>query len=236
MNIALILAGGVGSRMNMADFPKQYIEVQGRPIISYCLRTFEQHPEIDAIMIVADEKWHPYVQEWLQKDGISKFKGFVQPGRTRQLSIYNGLKQMSVFAGSEDIVVIHDAARPLLPAELITSCITANAQADGVMPVLPAKDTFYESGDGSHITRLIKRSTLFAGQAPESFHFGSYYAAHQKLSDAELEKINGSSELAYLQGLNVVMIPGAEINFKITTQADLQMFETYLSGESAQRK
>lgn len=218
----------MGSRMNMEHFPKQYMTVGGRPMISYCLRTFNAHSGIDRIVIVADEAWHDFILACIAKEQIHKFGGFAAPGKTRQLSVLNGLKAMEETAAANDLVIIHDAARPLVPEALITDCLTHNARADGVMPVLPVKDTCYESTDGAHISRLLKRSTLFAGQAPESFRFGSYLAAHQKLSEEELEKISGSSELAYLSGLTVEMIPGAEINFKVTTKEDLQLFASCL--------
>ena len=108
MNIAIILAGGVGSRMKAIDRPKQYIEVKGRPIINYCLKTFEHHKEIDEIYIVADESWQDYIKEWLEKDKITKFKGFAPAGKSRQHSIYNGLIACENSAGEDDTLHIPD--------------------------------------------------------------------------------------------------------------------------------
>lgn len=231
MNIAIILAGGVGSRMKSIDRPKQYIEVKGRPIINYCLKTFQNKKEIDEIYIVADSSWQDYIKEWLEKDGITKFKGFAEAGKSRQHSIYNGLLACENSAGSEDIVIIHDAARPFVTEEIIDGCIRGAEELDGAMPVITVKDTVYCSKDGKSIASLLERSELFAGQAPESFRYGAYRAIHDQATDQELLQTRGSSEIAYKHGMNIRLFEGAEKNFKITTMEDLTNFEAELEKE-----
>jgi 2-C-methyl-D-erythritol 4-phosphate cytidylyltransferase len=232
MNVALILAGGVGNRMKMGNFPKQYLMVRQRPIIDYCLCTFQKHPLIDCIVIVADEQWRGFIDSWLQNSRITKFSAYSAPGENRQLSIFNGLKIIKDTVPTVENVIIHDAARPLIPNELITNCLQGLNEADGVMPVLPVKDTCYQSKDGKHICGFLPRNQLFAGQAPEAFHFNTYLHLHQQLPVEYLLQISGSSEIAYKQGLKVIMIPGAEINFKITTSDDLTLFEKFLDCEA----
>ena len=232
MNIALLLSGGTGSRVG-ATVPKQYIEVGGRLVITYCLQTCAEHADIDAIQIVADSLWHPILLEAMQKCGVEhKFHGFSKPGENRQLSIVNGLEDIRAYAGDEDVVLIHDAARPLLSAEQITSCITGIQGHDGVMPVLPMKDTVYYSTDGKKVSNLLERSCVFAGQAPEAFYLGAYWKANQKLFPDRILTINGSTEPAILDGLDIAMIPGDEGNFKITTGADLDRFREIVKGEA----
>lgn len=230
-NVALILAGGVGSRMKMGSFPKQYLLANDRPIIDYCLRTFQKHPGIDGIVIVADRQWHDYINEWISKSGISKFTGYAAPGETRQMSIFNGLLVIEEKLPDTSGVIIHDAARPLLPDTLVTACLDGLEKADGVMPVLPVKDTCYQSLDGETISGFLPRSQLFAGQAPEAFRFDAYLSLHRTLPEEYLMQISGSSELAYKYGMKVSMIPGEERNFKITTQEDLKLLEKYLQCE-----
>ena len=130
--------------------------------------------------------------------------------------------------GAEDIVVSHDAARPLVSRKLIDACLEENRHCDGVLPVIPVKDTIYMSNDGSHIKALLDRNTLFAGQAPESFVFGKYLKIHDDMPETEIEKINGSSEIAQKSGLEVHLIPGDSMNFKITTPDDLSTFQTII--------
>lgn len=230
-NVALILAGGVGSRMKMGSFPKQYLLAMDRPIIDYCLCTFQQHPDIEHIVIVADPVWQDYIDEWLSKSGITKFADYAAPGETRQMSIFNGLLVIEEKLPGTTGVIIHDAARPLISSELIAGCFRELENADGVMPVLPVKDTCYQSLDGKTISGFLPRSQLFAGQAPEAFRFEPYLQLHRILPTETLLQISGSSELAYKHGLKVAMIPGEERNFKITTQDDLKLLEKYLQCE-----
>ncbi|MCI9421968.1 MAG: 2-C-methyl-D-erythritol 4-phosphate cytidylyltransferase [Dorea sp.] len=231
MTIALILSGGTGTRLGF-DIPKQYIEVNGRPIISYSIESLSSHNELDAIQIVADPVWQGQIQDWLAEEGeCGKFRGFSSPGGNRQLSILNGLKDIREYAKDSDYVFIHDAARPLLTEKQITDCIAGAFGHDGVLPVLPMKDTVYSSTDGKKISALLNRSEIYAGQAPEMFQLGSYYEANCRLLPDKIWQINGSTEPAILAGLDVVMIPGDEGNFKITTKEDLERFRKILDDK-----
>lgn len=225
MNVALILAGGSGSRMGM-EIPKQYLEVCGRPVMEYSLSVFADMPEIDAIQIVAEDKWRDVIGKCLERTGLDhKCRGISVPGANRQLSILNGLRDISLYAPSESAVLIHDAARPGVSRNLIERSLAALAGHDGVLPVLPMKDTVYYSAAGQKVDRLLKRERVYAGQAPETFRLGAYLKANCSLLPEEILKINGSTEPAVLAGLDVVMIPGEEQNYKITTRADLLRFE-----------
>ena len=237
MNIALILSGGTGTRMG-TDIPKQYIEVCGKPIISYCMECISKHPKIDAIQIVAEEEWRELISESIERlaktkeaEISGKFKGFSKPGANRQLSIFNGLEAIKSYADDNDYVFIHDAARPLLSAKQITDCLETVNGHDGVLPVLPMKDTVYSSTDGKTITSLLNRKEIYAGQAPEVFGLGKYYEANKQLLPDKILQINGSTEPAILKGMDIAMIPGDENNFKITTKPDLEKFERILRDQ-----
>lgn len=225
MNIALILSGGTGTRLGAA-VPKQYIEVNGRPIISFCMERLFFHEGIDAVQIVADPAWHDFIVGCMgvpeTEKKWRKFRDFSAPGETRQLSILNGLEDIRKYAGDGDYVLIHDAARPLLSEELITRCLDAAKEHEGALPVLPMKDTVYASTDGRRVTSLLKREEIYAGQAPEVFLLGKYYDANRRLSREEMLRINGSTEPAILAGLDIALVPGDEGNFKVTTEADLK--------------
>jgi len=229
MKYAIILSGGVGSRMG-ANIPKQYIEINGKPIISYCLQTFLNVQTVDGIIIGVAEEWKSYVEEIIKTLKPQKKIFYAEPGETRQYSIFNALKVVYDIGGrDDDLVIIHDAARPLVSENLIQCCFDGCQEADGVLPVIPVKDTIYQSVDKTHITSLMNRSELFAGQAPEAFRFGKYLKLHQEMSREELLKINGSTEIAYKGGLNIKLIPGDEMNFKITTPEDLSNFESIIN-------
>lgn len=235
MNIALILSGGTGTRLG-ADIPKQYIEVNnmpneacGRPVIIYCMESLFRHGSVDAVQIVAAAAWQDKIREWMDSYGLAelsgdKFRGFSEPGENRQLSILNALEDIKEYSAESDLVLIHDAARPMLSERQIGDCFQVADGHEGVVPVLPMKDTIYESKDGRQITSLMNRSELFAGQAPEVFRLGKYLDANRRLLPDRIMEINGSAEPAILAEMDVVLIPGEEENFKITTREDLKRF------------
>lgn len=231
MTVALILSGGSGVRLG-ADIPKQYIEVNGRPVISHCIERLSCHREIHAIQIVAAQEWQAPIRGWLEKYDINgKFRGFSLPGENRQLSIYHGLTDIRKYTKDSDVVLIHDAARPLLSEQMVSDCVKAMEGQDGVMPVLPMKDTVYRSVDGKMVSELLERTEIYAGQAPEAFRLGLYYEANQRLCPDQIRQINGSTEPAVMAGMNIAMIPGDEGNFKITTPNDLERFRRLMAAE-----
>lgn len=253
MNTAILLSGGVGSRLS-SDIPKQYMQVGGRMLITYALAALAAAPAIDRILIVAGREWHESIIADAEKGGIStgRVMGFGVPGFNRQSSVINGmqeiLRQISSGVAGEaaleggwggsghvekwessgmadgDTVFIHDAARPLLSQKQVSECFVALAGHDGVMPVLPMKDTVYLSRNRETVSELLDRNQIFSGQAPELFCFKKYYQANTVLTPERLALINGSTEPAILAGMDIVMIPGDENNFKITTLQDLERF------------
>ena len=233
MNIALILAGGTGARLG-SDIPKQYMKVNGEMVISHCLAVFGMHPQVEAIQIVAHPQWHDEIRGAMPKDVRVKFRGFSKPGRNRQLSICSGLQDVMEYAAKTDVVIVHDAARPLVSEAMLSACIEACTVHDGALPVLPVKDTVY-LGDGSRITSLLDRNTVYAGQAPEAFVLGRYYEANRKLLPDKILQINGSTEPAVMAGMDIAMIPGEESNFKITTRADLERYEEIMRKQGGQK-
>lgn len=232
MNTAILLSGGIGSRMQ-SGVPKQYISVGGRMLISYALAALTESPFIDRTLIVAEEGWREAILSDTAKAGVSvdNVMGFAMPGFNRQASVINGMREIMRQTGDggisdDDTVFIHDAARPLLSGKQISDCFHALAGHDGVMPALPMKDTVYLSQDEETVTGLLDRQRIFAGQAPELFRFRKYYQANMALTAERLAAINGSTEPAVMAGMDIVVIPGDENNFKITTPQDLERFRS----------
>jgi len=222
---ALLLSGGKGTRLG-EDVPKQYLKVNGKMIIEYSMETLLSCDEVESLMIVSEESWRMVISEAIKKQKNShKFIGFADPGETRQLSIYNGLLKMKEDAFEGDLVLIHDAARPCLKDSMIKQMLEAVKDAEGVMPVLPMKDTVYMVDDSGKLKSLLERKNVVAGQAPELFLFKEYLKANEKMiKNGHMESINGSTEPALLAGMNITTIPGREDNFKITTKEDLNRF------------
>ena len=224
MNIGIVLSGGSGTRIG-SEIPKQYLTVSGKPVISYCLETFIDHKKIDGLIVVCTQDWINFVEEIIGGFSGSKPIYFADAGITRQDSIYNGLlKVEEKFQDKTEIVIIHDAARPLVSAGLITDCIDKCNEYDAVMPVVPAKDTIYRSADGKSVDSLLDRKELWCGQAPEAFRFNPYLKIHKAATPEQINSINGSTEMAFRFGLNCTMIKGDPLNFKITTPEDLISF------------
>ena len=241
MNYAIILSGGTGTRTG-ADMPKQYVRVNGHMMVTYALKSILDSDHVEKVYVVCADEWRDEIIKDVETAGldVKKITGFAYPGDTRQLSILNGLKFImeetapdnsddSKSAASADTVLIHDAARPFLTMDLLDRCyktINEDAGIDGVMPVLPMKDTVYLSKDGENISGLIDRSTVFAGQAPELFRLKSYYEANIRLLPDDILKINGTTEPAVMAGMKITIIPGDERNVKVTSAEDLEKYNS----------
>lgn len=226
MDYAIVLSGGTGTRTG-ADMPKQYVKVNGHMMVTYALEPVLRSKHIDKVCIVCADEWIEEILSDVRAAGLDegKIMGFAKPGDTRQLSILNGITYiMERIEIGDDTVLIHDAARPFLTEDLIGRCYEALDGHDGVMPVLPMKDTVYLSKDGKNISGLIDRSTVFAGQAPELFCLKPYHEANIRLLPDEIYKINGASEPAVMAGMKIAMIPGDEKNVKVTSAEDLEKF------------
>lgn len=226
MNFAIILSGGVGTRMRTDGFPKQYLEIFNKPILAYTLETFDSNDLVDKIIIVADPVWQSKIREWLKHYNVKKFEAFAEPGKSRQGSILNGLKECIKYNKNQtDNVIIHDAVRPLVSSTLIQNCFNQLDKYDGCMPVLPVVDTIYYSENGVTISNLLDRNCLYSGQSPEAFNLQKYYDINKDLSAEELDAIKGTTEIAYKNNLNICLIKGDTFNYKLTTPTDLNRFK-----------
>lgn len=221
MNIAVLLSGGIGSRLQ-SDIPKQYIDVGDGMIVTRTLNTLLEHSMVDLIRIVAEDVWRDTITE--ETGQSKKVIGFSKPGANRQLSIYNALVDLSEVASDDDVILVQDAVRPFTTPDTITGCLTNIEGHDGALPVIPMKDTIYLSRDGNTVSGLLDRNELFAGQAPEAYRYGKYRQANEELLPDRILEINGAAEPAIIAGMDVAMFAGDENNFKITTKADLQRY------------
>lgn len=238
MNYAVLLSGGTGNRIN-TDVPKQYVRVGNVKetfspmMVTYALKPLLLNANINHVFIVANKEWRDSIITDVKDSGLddSKIAGFAEPGANRQTSILSGINEiiLSHYDGissvrDSDTVLVHDAARPFLTDQMVNACYEALSGHDGVMPVLPMKDTVYMSENGMGISGLLDRSKIFAGQAPELFRLKTYYEANMVLMPDKIQSINGASEPAIMAGMDIVMIPGDEHNCKVTTDADMEKF------------
>ena len=226
MNIAIILAGGTGTRVG-GDIPKQFVELSGQMMIMHSMNAFAESEYVSNIQIVADEAFREFIEDAMFEGGDNpiseKFLGFSDPGENRQMSIYNALVDIGKTLGESSIdgVIIHDAARPFVSLETVNECLLALDEHDGAMPALPMNDTVYFSRSGVQVEELLNRNNIYAGQAPEAFLYAKYLKANKDLLPDKILLIKGSTEPAIMAGMDVAMIPGDQRNFKVTTAQDL---------------
>ncbi len=221
MNFGIILAGGVGSRMQK-DRPKQYLIIEGKPVIVYALERFQECEKIDRIVIVADPFWRGDIEEWMQQYGITKFLSFADPGTTRQDSVFSGLTCCMAYASDDnDVAVVHEAARALVTTTLITNIIDGLEGYDACIPVIPMKDAIIFSETGETIDDLIDRSKLFCGQAPECFRLLPYWQLNDRTTAQDRAAIRADHELCFQNNWRIHNLPGEENNFKLTTPGDI---------------
>ena len=182
-NVALIFAGGTGQRMNTKTRPKQFLELHGKPIIVYTLEAFDQHSEIDGIIVVMLESWIGYTQELVRKFGLKKIRKIVPGGSTGQESIYNGLCAAAEFYGEKDIVLIHDGVRPLIDEETISDNIRTVKEKGTAITVTAAIETITMKDETGAVGTIIDRSMCELARAPQSFYLGEILGVHNRVRE-----------------------------------------------------
>ena len=237
MNIAVIFAGGVGSRMHSKQKPKQFLEMYNKPIIIHTIEYFENHPSIDAIVVVCVEDWIPYFEKLLYKFRIEKVKKVVPGGATGQLSIYNGLKAAETIAGSERaVVLIHDGVRPLINEKVITDNIASVEKHGSAITTAVVKETILVVNDGTSTSDYVpSRKNSRVARAPQSFWLDEILAAHEKsLAEGETNCID-SCTMMQKYGHDLFLVDGPGENIKITTPEDFYTMRAILEAkENAQ--
>ena len=236
MNIAVIFAGGVGSRMNSKDRPKQFLEMYNKPIIIHTLEHFEKHNQIDAIVVVCISDWIPYFEELLYKYRIEKVKKVVSGGKTGQLSIYNGLKAAEEVAAEEkSIVLIHDGVRPLINEKLISDNIEAVKKYGSSITSGIVKETIVEIYDDYRIKIVPDRAHSRVAKAPQCFWLEDILNAHRKALEMGMEDFIDSCTMMKFFGKELYMTDGPYENIKITTPDDFYTMRAILEAkENAQ--
>ena len=229
MNYGVILAGGSGSRMKGIDIPKQYYEINGKPIIIYTLKTFIDIECFDYIYIAVNDEYIQYVnsilEKFIDKENISKIT-IVNGGIERIDSIHNVIEAIDENnINDDDIIVIHDAVRPLISKKIILDNIECAKKYGATVTSVPVNDTILLSADGDYVDRIPIRKTLFHGQSPDSFNLKTFIELESKLTDEQKEIITGTSQVCTLNDYPIKMIEGDTANFKITTDADLDLAE-----------
>lgn len=234
MNIAIIFAGGSGKRMNIADKPKQFLELRGKPIIVYTLEKFDTHPDIDGIIVSCLQEWIPYLERIIHKFGITKVRSIVPGGKTGQDSIYNGLVAAEELYPKNSIVLIHDGVRPLITEQIITENIQAVNLFGSCITCIPAVETFIVSKPEGGLEIPSREQTLIA-RAPQSFVLSNILTTHRKARKEGKHDFVDSCSMMNSYGYNLHTIMGPIENIKITTPTDLFVFKAMLDIYDSQQ-
>ncbi len=237
MNIAIIFAGGTGSRMNSKEKPKQFLTLFNKPIIVHTIEHFENHPLVDAIVVVCITEWINHFQKLKYIYRLDKVKRVVPGGKTGQLSIYNGLKAARELDPTEQsIVLIHDGVRPLINEKVITDNINSVlAYGSAITTGLVTETILVVNSSDSIIEQVPMRECSRVAKAPQSFWLRDILAAHEKFLAEGQNNIIDSCTMMQSWGMYLHLIDGPIENIKITTPADFYIARAILEAkENAQ--
>lgn len=232
MNIAIIFAGGTGKRMNTKAVPKQFLELHGKPVIIYTLEQFENHPEIDQIILVCLSSWIDYAKKLLRKFQITKVTSVVPGGLSGQESIFHGID--TAYRQSQDkkdIVLIHDGVRPMINQETITKCLSCVKKNGNAITTTPAIETIFVNGNNGQVGKIFNRSDCAMARAPQCFYLQDIYGAHLKAQSEQRNDFIDSAMLMQHYGADLYMVDGPVENIKITTPTDFYLFRALLDAK-----
>lgn len=229
MNIAVIFAGGSGVRMG-AGIPKQFLEINGKPIIVHTLELFENHNEIDKIYVVMLEEYIPYMRRLVQRFAVSKVSAIVAGGETGQDSIYNGLKKAREENPEDSVVLIHDGVRPWVSYDTISRNIQGVKDNGNAITCTPCFETILMSTSGRTVETVPYRKDTYAAQAPQSFWLGEIIADHEKvrLTESRYDNLVDTCTLIKSLGKEAYMVEGNRGNIKVTTPEDVYMYRALI--------
>lgn len=238
MNIAVVFAGGVGSRMNTKSRPKQFLDLNGKPIIIYTLELFDNHTEIDGIVIACVKEWIPFLKKMIKKFEINKVVSIVPGGKSGQESIYKGLVEAEKYAieshDDKPVVLIHDGVRPLITEETITDNIAKVIECGSCITCVPSIETVVVNQGNGNIS-IPKRSDCLIARAPQSFYLKDIISAHRRAHKENRMDFIDSCSMMNHYGYKLGIIMGPMENIKITTPTDYFVFRAMVQVHENQQ-
>ncbi|MBQ4640869.1 MAG: 2-C-methyl-D-erythritol 4-phosphate cytidylyltransferase [Clostridia bacterium] len=232
MNIALIVAGGSGRRMGQ-DIPKQFININDKPVLIYTLENFQKHPQIDGIILVCIDGWHDVARAYAKQFGITKLLKVISGGETVQESIFNGVKEAAEYCNTGDIVVIHDGIRPMVDATVLSDVILKATQHGNAVTSMPYNEQIFIADDEFSTLKYIPRDTIRRVSTPQAYEYNLLKSSYEK-AFAENIGIGNSMYTNTMMadlGVRLYFAAGSDKNIKLTTKDDLELFKSYLKTE-----
>ncbi len=228
MNIAVILAGGNGHRMNM-EVPKQFVFVDDKPVIIYTMEAFQKHPSIDAIFVVCIHGWDDILKCLAKQFEITKFAGTITGGKNGQESAYNAAKALSAGYSDDDIVILHDANRPLISQEVISDSLVQCQKYGVSVAGIPCTEPLFVKDDQNSSHECIPRDLLIRTQTPHTMPLKKLRWAHEEALKRGIVDSVATGTILIELGETVHLSIGSELNFKLTTREDLDLFKARLA-------
>jgi 2-C-methyl-D-erythritol 4-phosphate cytidylyltransferase len=220
VNIAVIFAGGNGTRMKHDFMPKQFLEIENKPIIIHTLEVFNNNKEINGIVIACNPQWIDFCHDLICKFKIDKVIRIVKGGITGQLSIYNCLKSIINNSKCDDIVLIHDGVRPFINDDIIYRNIISVKEFGSAITCVPAKETSVILGTYNNINEIKDRNSVYVAKAPQSFFLKDIFSVHEQALNDGIDNSIDSCSLMYKYNRKLFVVYGEYENIKITTQED----------------
>lgn len=228
MVVALLTAAGTGSRMGQ-DIPKQFMHVENKPIIIHTMEAFQNHPGIEAIMVVTLPSWIDVLKAYANQFNITKLKWVIAGGSTGQESIKNGLMKLRGELNEDDIIMVHDGNRCMVSSEIISNSLAIFKARGSAVAAVPCVEAVFRSGDdGVSSTVSIPREQLFRTQTPHTYTLGKLMWAHEEAEKRNIKNTAASCTLMQELGEIVYFSKGSEENIKITTVDDMMIFKALL--------
>ena len=228
MNIALIIAGGKGQRMQQ-EIPKQFLNANDKPVIIYTLEAFQSHPDIDKIGVVCVDGWHDILRAYARQYKIDKLDWIVSGGENGQTSIRNGVFHAEQLYGEQDIILVHDAIRPMVSHEIISDCIVQCKKHGSAVSIVPCNTVALRRTTDHLSSEVVPRDRLALTQTPQAFPLKKLADAHRKALETGITNSIASCTLMVELGESVHFSIGAETNIKLTTPDDLKIFKALLA-------
>ena len=222
MNVAIVFAGGVGTRMG-SEIPKQFLELNGKPVLAHTLGLFERHPRVDRIVLVVASRYFDDCRALASKYGVAKLDLLVECGDSAQESIYNGLKAAAEKYPSETIVLLHDGVRPYLEPQVIDANIDGVERFGNAVTYTPCYETIVLSQDGKKISAMPFRRESYTAQAPQSFRLGEILEAHERIRarPSGYADMVDQATICWALDIPIHLVRGNRGNVKITTPEDI---------------
>ncbi len=231
-NIALLIAGGTGARMHQ-DIPKQFLSVNDKPVIIYTIEAFQKHPEIDAIYVACLNGWQEILQAYVKQFNATKVKKIVKGGKNGQDSIRNGVNAIANDFEEEDLILVHDAIRPMVSVDIISDNIVKCRKYGNAITVIPCMEAMLKSEDECQSEESILRNSLFRAQTPQTISVKDAVALHKEALEKGITNSVATCTLLLELGKKVYFAKGSELNIKITTTDDITIFKALLSMQKS---